>query len=266
MKAIFSLGLLTFFCWFADGRLALAQTLEIIELRNRPAEQIIPIVRPMLDRDGVLTGNGFQLMVRTSPTNLTQIRQMVASLDRAARQLVIQVRQDSDSGGSRFDARGGVVLAPGNSRATATISDSSGQGRNDITQQVRTQEGSPAFIRSGTSQLVPSRSVRRTVNGVVVQDTATERDIASGFYATPRVSGDTVHLEISTQRDTPANLGAGSANISRTATTVSGRMGEWIEVGGVSQSRSSEGSGTFARSSDTGSLNQRVYLMVDEVR
>ena len=266
MRRLFLLAVLTLNCWFTDGRLAFAQTLEIIELRNRAVEQIIPIVRPMLDRDGVLTGSGFQLMVRTSPANLTQIRQMVATLDRAARQLMIQVRQDSEASGSRFDARGGAVLTPGNSRATAIISDSSAQGRNDITQQVRTQEGSPAFIGSGTSQLVPSRSVRRTVNGVVVQDTATERDIASGFYATPQVNGDTVHIEISTQRDTPANLGAGSANISRTATTVSGRLGEWIEVGGVSRSRASEGSGIVARSSDAGSLNQRVYLRVDEVR
>jgi type II secretory pathway component GspD/PulD (secretin) len=266
MRRFFFLTVWALCLGLSFGRPAIAQTLEIIELRNRPAEQIIPVVRPMLDRDGVLTGSGFQLMVRTSPANLAQIRQMVASIDRAARQLMIQVRQDSEASGSRFDARGGAVLTPGNSRATAIISDSSAQGRNDITQQVRTQEGSPALIRSGTSQLVPSRTVRRTVNGVVVQDTATERDIASGFYATPRVNGDTVHIEISTQRDTPANLGSGSANISRTATTISGKLGEWIEVGGVSQSRTSESSGIVTRSSDAASLNQRVYLRVDEVR
>ena len=206
-------------------------------------------------------------MVRTSPANLAQIRQMVASLDRAARQLVIQVRQDSETRDNRFDARAGVVLAPGNSRAAGTLSDNAAQGSSNIAQQVRTQEGSPAYISTGTSQMVPSRTVRRTVNGVVVQDTATERDISSGFYATPRVNGNTVFLDISTQRDTPANnLGAGAANISRTATTVSGRLGEWIEVSGISQSRSSEGSGILARSSEAGSSSQRVYLRVEEAR
>ena len=68
---------------------ARAQSLEIIELRNRPAEQVIPIVQPMLEKGGALSGTGFQLFVRTSPANLAQIRQMVASLDRAARQLII---------------------------------------------------------------------------------------------------------------------------------------------------------------------------------
>lgn len=193
----------------AGASAALAQSLEIIELRNRPAEQVIPIVQPMLEKGGALSGTGFQLFVRTSPANLAQIRQMVASLDRAARQLIIQVRQDADSRDSRFDARAGVVLEPGNSRAGGSITDSASQDRNNIAQQVRTQEGSPAFIQAGTSQLVPSRTVTRTVNG---------------------------------------------------------RLGQWIEVGGTSQSRLSEGSGILARSSEAGVLEQRIYLRVEEVK
>lgn len=261
--------LLTLAAWLALMSVtpAIAQSLEIIELRNRPAEQLIPILRPMLDRDGAMTGTGFQLMVRTSPGNLAQIRQMVASLDRAARQLIIQVRQDRAGQDARFDARGNIILSPGNSRAAGTLSDANTQGASNIAQQVRTQEGSPAFISSGTSQLIPQRSVRRTVNGVVVQDTAVERDISSGFYVTPRVNGDHVTLDISTQRDTPAaGMGAGAANISRTATTVSGRLGEWIEVSGMSQSGSNDGSGLLSRSASSSSVNQRVYLRVEEAR
>ena len=259
-RRLFLVAVLVFSCALGN-----AQSLEVIELRNRPAEQLIPLLRPMLDRDGAITGTGFQLIVRTSPANLAQIRQMVATLDRAARQLIIHVRQDSEARESRFDARGAVVIAPsGNTRAAGAISDSSAQGSSNLGQQVRTQEGSPAFIRTGTSQLVPSRTVTRSVNGVVVQDTVTSRDLSSGFYATPRVNGDTVFLDISAQRETPGNLGPGSANVSRTSTTVSGKLGEWIEVSGVTQSRSVEGSGTLARSSEAASLSQRVFLRVEE--
>ena len=243
-----------------------AQTLEIIPLRNRPAEQIIPVVQPLLEPGGIISGNGFQLFVRTSPANLAQIKQMIASLDRAARQLVIHVQQDGEARDSRFDARAGVVLEPSNSRASGRIADSTAQGRGNLTQQVRTQEGAPAYISAGTSQLVPSRTVTRTVNGVVVLETATPRDIVSGFYATPRVNGDTVFIDISTQRDTPANLGAGSANVNRASTTLSGKLGQWIEVGGISQSSASESGGVLARSSAAGALERRIYLRVEEVR
>lgn len=186
------------------SREGFAQNLEIIELPNWRAEQIIPIVRPMLDRDGVMTGTGFQLMVRTSPQNLAQIRQIAANLDGAAKQLIIQVRPDRNGQEARFDARGSVILGLGNSRTAGTLSDTPSQGANNIAQQVRTQEGSPACITTGTSQLVPSRTVRCTGNGVVARDTAVERDISSGFYVTSRVNGKMVLLDISTQRDTPA--------------------------------------------------------------
>lgn len=265
-RRLFLVMVITVACALSATKTSHAQSVEMIELRHRPAEQLIPLLKPMVDRDGAITGTGFTLIVRTSPGNLAQIRQMVATLDRAVRQLIIQVRQDSDARDSRFDARGSVVITPGNSRASGAIGDMATQGTSNLAQQVRTQEGSPAFIRTGTSQLVPSRTVTRTVNGVVVQDTMTSRDVTSGFYATPRLSGDTVFLDISTQRETPTNLGPGSASVSRTATTVSGRIGEWIEVSGVAQSRSMEGSGTLARSSEAGSLSQRVFLRVEEVR
>ena len=243
-----------------------AQSLEIIQLRNRPADQILPIVQRLVEPGGAVTGIGFQLIVRASPANLAQIKQVVASLDRAVRQLMISVRQDADLRSERAAAAAGIVLAPGNSRVSGTIIDSSSQGRDNIAQQVRTQEGAAAYISAGTSALVPARTVRRTVNGVVVQETVTPRDIVSGFYATPRVNGDTVILDISTQRDTPGNLGPGSANVNRTSSTVQGKLGQWIEIGGVSQSISFESSGILARSSEAGQTDRRIYLRVEEVR
>jgi hypothetical protein len=245
----------------------LAQGLEIIPLRNRPAEQIIPIVRPMLDRDGAISGTGFQLMVRTSPENLAQIRRMVESLDRAARQLIIEVRRDREASGERLDARGRIVVSPGASGAAGSVSDSRSQSADTLVQQVRTQEGSPAFISRGTSQLVPQRTVRRTLNGVVVEETAVERDISSGFYVTPRTNGNTVLLDISTQSAAPnSSVGRGGADVSRLSSTLSGRLGEWIEIGGVSQSGTTGASGVLSRSAASASAGEGIYLRVLEAR
>ena len=245
---------------------AQAQSLEIIQLRNRPADQILPIVQPLVEPGGTVSGTGFQLIVRASPANLAQIKQVVASLDRAARQLVISVRQDAESRAERAAAAAGVVLSPGNSRVSGMITEGSSQGRDNISQQVRTQEGAAAYIAAGTSVPVTTRTMQRTVNGVVVQETVTPRDIVSGFYATPRVNGDTVFLDISTQRDTPGNLGAGSANVNRLSSTVSGKLGQWIEIGGVSQSSGSTSGGILSRSSEAGQSDRRVFLRVEDAR
>jgi len=113
---------------------------------------------------------------------------------------------------------------------------------------------------------VQQRSVTRTVNGVIVTETALPRDFNTGFYVTPRVNGDTVFLEIGAQRDTRADLGPGSANTNRVVSTISGRLGEWIELAGVNQSQSADTRGLLSRSSDAGAQERRVYVRVEEVR
>src|SRR3990170_8156272 len=80
---------------FACG-VALAQgSLEVIDLRHVTAEQVLPALRPLLEPGGVLTGQRNQLIVRTSPRNLEELRRALAALDAPARRLVISVRFDS---------------------------------------------------------------------------------------------------------------------------------------------------------------------------
>ena len=253
-------------CLFLVTAACLAQTLEIVQLRHRPAEQLLPVLQPLLAGGGSLSGSGFQLIVRTTPANLAQLRQVIASLDRAQRQLLISVRQDFGGVARGGGVGGQIVLAPGASAARGSVFERSGTAQDNVSQQLRVQEGNQAYISSGESTLVQQRSVTRTVNGVIVTETALPRDFNTGFYVTPRVNGDTVFLEIGAQRDSRADLGPGSANTNRVASTISGRLGEWIELGGVNQSQSADTRGLLSRSSDAGAQERRVYVRVEEVR
>ena len=253
--------------WLLLAALAcLAQTLEIIELKHRPALQLLPVLQPLVAGGGSISGSGFQLMVRTTPANLAQLRQVIASLDRAQRQLLISVRQDFGGVARSGGVGGQIVLAPGASGARASVFERSGTAQDNVSQQLRVLEGNQAYISSGESTLTQQRSVTRTVNGVIVSELAQPRDFNTGFYVTPRVNGDTVFLDIGAQRDTRADLGPGSANTNRVASTISGRLGEWIELGGVNQSQSAETRGLMSRSSDAGAQERRVYVRVEEVR
>src|SRR5687767_2855293 len=68
--------------------------LEIISLRHRTAEQVLPALRPLLEPGATLTGHGAQLIVRTSPANLADLRRALDAIDRPARRLQISVRMD----------------------------------------------------------------------------------------------------------------------------------------------------------------------------
>ena len=144
----------------------------------------------------------------------------------------------------------------------------------DNTQTLQVLEGSSGFIRAGQSVPVPQRQVVRTiVNGQVVErvgNAVEYRDVTSGFYVLPRLAGDRVTLEINPQRDTLArpeqNLPSGSVNVQQAATTVSGRLGEWMEIGGVAHSASNQQSTILGSTRETSSDNRRILLKVDEIR
>lgn len=110
---------------------ALSQTtvLEVLPLRYRTAPEVIPIIQPMLARDGSVSGLQGQLIVRV-----------------------------------------------------------------------------------GQSVPVHERQVRRVViNGQVVEqvvDATQYRDVTTGFYVLPRLSGDRVTLDVSPQRETLSEAGS----------------------------------------------------------
>ena len=130
---------------------------------------------------------------------------------------------------------GSVQIQRGGSSVTTEIVDTRSSSAG---QMVQVMEGGRAFIQMGQSVPVPLRQAVLGPNGVVVTESTVYRDLGQGFYAEPHLAGDRVTLEISPQNDTPGSYGPGSANIQRLSTTVSGRLGEWIALGGMGQESS----------------------------
>jgi hypothetical protein len=267
--------------------------LEVIPLYHRTAEEVIPVLQPLLAREGTLSGFKGQLIVRTTPANLEEIKRILASLDRAPRQLLITVQQDVDAnvrgntaglsgnvGGdnarvilpptSRERQGGHVVIQKGDSRVRAHVLDSNSAASDRNAQTLRVLEGREAFIRVGQSVPLRGRQVTRTVvGGQVVErvvDTTQYHDVTTGFYVRPRLSGDRVTLEISPQREKLSNDIRGGVDVQRVVTTVSGRLGEWMEIGGVGQDTTGQQSVLLGRTSSATRENRRVLIKVNEVR
>jgi type II secretory pathway component GspD/PulD (secretin) len=277
----------------AAGCAAAQETvLEVIPLRHRTAAELIPIIQPLLVRDGSVSGFQGQLIVRTTPANLAEIKRILASVDTAPRQLIITVRQDADVDRSRSaaevsgsvggdhgrvtvpgspDPRGGsVVLREGDDSVRFQVIEGSGSQGDRNTQSVRVMEGREAFVRVGESVPMRERQVQRSVVGgrVVEQvvETTQYRDAATGFYVLPRVSGDRVTLDISPQRETLSKQPHGAVKVQSMVTTVSGRLGEWMEIGGIGVDSSGQQSVLLGRTTTASRSSGRVLVKVEEVR
>src|SRR5262245_38002905 len=133
---------------------ALAQgtVLEVIPLRYRTVDQVLPVVQPMLAKGGTVSGLQGQLVVRTTPGNMEEIRRILASIDTMPRRLLISVRQDAYAAygehGTSVSGRGGTG---GQDGLRARVVDTSSADSDRNTQTVQVTEGSTAFIRVGQS-------------------------------------------------------------------------------------------------------------------
>lgn len=237
---------------------------EVIQLRYRQADQVIPVLQPLLGRESSISSFQNQLVIRASPGELAQIRKVLASIDTAPRRLMITVRQVADGERARREAElsgsiggsdgrvtlpgsgsregGQVVLREGDDRLRARVVETNQAGQERIAQTVQVLEGYSAFIRVGESRPVPSRQVVRTVvNGQIVDrviESTDYRDVNTGFNVLPRLQGDRVTLDIDPRRESFDADRRGAVNVQRVVTTVSGRIGEWIDLGGISEERS----------------------------
>lgn len=254
---------------FFAGLAALAQPakagapLEIITLRHRPAEQVLPGLQPLVEPGGAISSLGDKILLRVSPANLAELRTAIAALDTPLRQLVVSVRQSGEwhgqggaaavtgqvgSGGSRVEIHGGGIHS---------------QREDVVSQQVQVLEGGRALIRVGQSLPLVMREWRATPAGWVQLDSVRRADVGSGFYALPQVLGDRVSVEISPSLERVGPDGV--VESARLTTTVSGPLGTWIPLG-ASQSdtqRADYGSTGFARSSSQS--GGQVWLRVDAI-
>jgi type II secretory pathway component GspD/PulD (secretin) len=255
-----------------------AQDLQVIELRHRLAADLIPVLEPLLEPGGALSGADAVLFVRTSPANLEQIRQAVALLDRQPRQLLVSVGQGTVTTAQEVAVHGaasvgnddvqvGVNRPPG-AGTDVSVHVRQGSQRTDLhnVSSVQALEGTETFIAIGLSAPVTTTQVSPGWGAPTVTQTTEYRSASTGFYATARLNDDLVTIEISPQQQ--RMRGPSYDRRIETAgltTRVSGRLGEWIRVGGAADSSQSDASGLLSRSTGSESLDYGVWVKVEEL-
>lgn len=263
---------------------------EIIPLHHRTADQIIPILSPLVSDGGAITGMNNQLIVKTTPANLEELKKVLASLDKPLHRLMITVRQDIDSTAARDRSSingtystGDVTISNSSGRRGRTgaginLTDENGNSirlRNNSTHSaladsndfhVQTVEGQPAWIQTGKSVPVANQTTYIRRDGVAVQDTVDYQDVTSGFYVIANLNGDNVTLSISPNLSRAHPHQGGEFEVQNIQTTVQGRLGEWISIGGIDQSGNHEDESFLSSTRRRNQETRTVLLKVDEIK
>ncbi|MGY2226922.1 secretin N-terminal domain-containing protein [Pseudomonas gingeri] len=198
---------------------------EIIPLNYRPSSDLLPVAQNFLGQDGKVSAYQNQLIVNAEPGKINELRDFLGQLDKPAKRLLISVdtSENNDQG-----AQGYSINGQGQTRIISRSTDS----RDGGIQQVQASEGTPALIQVGQS--VPLTSSTGQLDAYGRPQTQTQyRNVTQGFYVTASVTGNVVHLAISTNRDRMSQERQDVVNVQSTDTTVSGPLGQWITLAGV---------------------------------
>lgn len=253
--------------------LSLSAATEVIPLNFRTADEILSVVQSVLGHEGNVNAYGNQLIINATPEKIAEVRALLQQLDTEPRRLLISV--DSNESGFQSDrgysadgsiSAGNAEIQIGhgevNGRDQLRIIRRSSDSRSGGTQQVQATEGYPALIQVGQS--VPLTSQGRDAYGQPYSNTQ-YRNITRGFYVTASLSGERVHISISSNRDRLSQSQPGVIDVQSTDTRVSGRLGEWISIGGVSEQRQGEQGDVLQRRSTQGREDMSLRVKVDVV-
>ena len=138
---------------------------------------------------------------------------------------------------------------------------STGEGH----QRIQTLEGHPAFIHTGRSIPYPTNTTVIQGNRIITQRSTTFRDARQGFYVVPRVIGGRVTLGINQQHDQPSRQ-RGAIDLQRASTTVNGRLGEWIDLGGIDNRSHQSGNALSGSGRRISTSNLNLQVKVTELR
>ncbi|MFA5983243.1 MAG: secretin N-terminal domain-containing protein [Methylococcaceae bacterium] len=244
--------------------------LTVIPVNNRPAEELKPLLEPLLE-NGKVMADGANLIISTTPDRLPEIKALIRKLDVSPANLIITVIQSSSANASELNAQTHATLNRPNYRISPNTSIASGhyyqtdeQTNHDSTQIIRTLDGNPAFISSGRLSPNTTSQIYGNAYGPPAINTQTQYiATSSGFAVTPRLLDNEVILDIQPwleQTNRRRQIETQNAH-----TNLRIRLGEWIELGNSDENSQRANSSNFARVRQTDSNQIHLLIKVDKV-
>jgi hypothetical protein len=254
---------------------ALAATeFKIIDLQHHFAEDILPIIQPLVGSDGTATGMQNHLIIRASPEKMIEIEQIISTLDVERQNLRITVSHQNNlqtnndnvavSGRKRI---GNVTIGtnkyPRNAADGVQLDIENNQSsiRSNGNQFINVMDGERAFIRVGQSVPYTQEWVTLTQRYTSIQRTTEFVDISTGFSVRPRSIGNQVELEI-TPRIAQLNQNK-YIDFEELSTIVRVNRGEWLDLGGTMQQKDEVSRAILSRQNGQQSQSNALSIRVE---
>lgn len=251
---------------YADGS---TSSIETIELRHRLATEVLSDIQAFLPEES--TARAFQnlIIIKADPDTVDEIRNLVQQLDQPLQRIKITVVKTDQIFNDQQETQAsvGVEVEDGDVSANAQVSHWSTKGNRDKDQHFKAQgiAGNPITISMGQDVPQHEQLIFVGTHGDMAVETSTSYiSLDNGFQAVARLLADQrVHVDI---HPFFANLSRRNGTIeqSQIITTLVGPVGQWLELGHITDEENIENSGVTRYSSHQ-SQQQRLYLKVEPI-
>ncbi len=244
---------------FADNTV-----IEVIPLSNRPAFEIVPLLAQLLGNTAQLVDNGSNLLVKTTPDRLAEIKSIVKQLDVRQSNLVITVLQSRLTTADELNAAARIQLnvpaddpSRSGGRVIGHVYQTQARDTDQNTQTVRTMEGVPAQIKVGN--VYPRQNF--SGYGYGYGSTTEYTEATTGFVVTPRLTGQQVILSVSPWSDKINSQG--QIQTQSAQSTIRINLGEWVELGGVGANTTSNTNSALVNTRQIDKNQMHILVKVD---
>jgi len=204
----------------------------VIPLKYRTAEDAVTLLKPFMHPDGVISGTGYTLVIRSTAQNITDLKEILADFDTEQKRLQISVSYDRQF--VLQDMQVGVHGKITNGKLSGQANVLQTRSRQDIAgvQRIQVLQGQWANIQAGKKFPI---SQRHTNPDGTVTETIRYEQVSTGFQVFPQIAGKTAILKIRPFHSDLSHQGSGQIKSQSLETTVSAPLGKWVELGGIIQ-------------------------------
>ena len=205
---------------------ASAFEIEIVNLKYRAANDVIPIIKPLLNKNETISGEKRVLFVRASNETLQQIISILPIIDAELRVLRISIMQDT----MEMMRRNGYLTSNKKNNNNVIYSTKRSQF-NPPQQVILISEGQWASLQTGIN--IPKLTRSTNDNGTVTES-IDYQSIYTRIKIHPAINGKKLNIQVQSNTGSKQDI-----THSQTVTSsLKGTLGEWIALGGINNVKS----------------------------
>ena len=273
MKLIFNRISITLLLLLLVQTVQAGMVVDSVRLHHKSSSDIIPLVKPFLVKDATISGDESMVFIKTTPTNMKEVKELISGFDTPVHQLEISLSYNSEvlkennikidkksmseSAGTKANIR---IYKPGEDQNKDQYYTTKGRQVESDLYTLQVLEDKWATIKTG--QAVPQVKRRRNADGTVTESIE-YRQVNSGFHIKPKLKGDKVILDVSAFGESDSPQGGGRFKNYQTTSTLQTQVGYWTTLSAITGEPVYDKKNKHYSTGNRASTHRSIYLKVD---